>query len=919
MRPCAVVAVALATVVKPVSVQGWNPAVVTQPILPWVPRSDWINVQGHCGAVGDGKNDDTAALQRCFRNMTSGTAIYFPPGTYRITDTLELGCFNLSAPHCGVVAGRVYGHGAATVLAWDGEVNGTMLWSHGVTMSRYIGLHFDCRGIAATALQHLSETLYETEILHEVHRFSNCLGSAVSVDPPWKGHVTASAEMLFRNILWDSNTVGVRIAAFNDYDNTFDGCLFRNNGIGIDVGSGNSYVRNTRFENSSVYDYNAGWVYWLHSSIHRVVSVGSEAFIRGSGTGLEIMDCHVDSWFGGEPYPANKSNWSHYGPNFNKFGSAIGVSGQVQLHDCTFTNPRCNASMHEHAYKYAQCCGFSADPGEQSMWPIIASNNTIDPGFNVTDYEGAMHWQGPGNNSEPHLVNLSNPASPLYNPGHCPATGITSESNFYKSAWPIPARVFEYSSFIPPPNGSKQPTPDQVTAAVQACISAAATAGNGAIAYFPKGVYPLTETVTLAGRNFYVGGAGYQTQFVWKGPVVNHTAGAARNATAERLAVMWRVAGGSQVTVETLQLWPSNAGDDVTRLLIEGSSGTAGIPSPLESPGLGVETCTDVTILGLELDAYNEAMRVFPSGVKAVELARCDVVDIVHIDGDVHAVGSAGTILIGFHTAGQVVIEPSPPPTLAIVDQRDGGENHDASTGTNSDGAAPFRAWGDPAASGFFGEMMRFTCCTHDFTTRIIGPQTYAVGAYYQESGNNEFYLSGIDSMAGMGGWSNDTPAQQRGRIAIHGIKLFTMQADPHDLFEGWDGDAFFSGGLFSTQTEDCDDGAQCNMTVILNGTGTTNLAYVGAQPWDYPFTFKVSGTHTVTQIGTVVTNASGPTGGRHVTPLQGNQNVPDAVVPGVSAEVIRGGYDLLRRLGRLDLARHYPDLGVRDVCGEPR
>lgn len=186
-----------------------------------------------------------------------------------------------------------------------------------------------------------------------------------------------------------------------------------------------------------MYDYNAGWVYWLHSSIHRVVSVGSEAFIRGSGTGLEIMDCHVDSWcvmptlppvslsvfcvssarflsrypslsnnpslsrfckhsaltfvvrwmerFGGEPYPANKSNWSHYGPDFNKFGSAIGVSGQVQLHDCTFTNPRCNASMHEHAYKYAQCCGFSADPGEQSMWPIIASNNTIDPGFNVTD------------------------------------------------------------------------------------------------------------------------------------------------------------------------------------------------------------------------------------------------------------------------------------------------------------------------------------------------------------------------------------------------------------------------------------------------------------------------------------------------------------------------------------------------------
>jgi hypothetical protein len=43
---------------------------------------------------------------------------------------------------------------------------------------------------------------------------------------------------------------------------------------------------------------------------------------------------------------------------------------------------------------------------------------------------------------------------------------------------------------------------------------------------------------------------------------------------------------------------------------------------------------------------------------------------------------------------------------------------------------------------------------------------------------------------------------------------------------------------------------------------------------------------------------------------------VPDVIVPGVSANVVRDGYDLLRRLGRLDLARHYPELGVTDVCG---
>ena len=42
---------------------------------------------------------------------------------------------------------------------------------------------------------------------------------------------------------------------------------------------------------------------------------------------------------------------------------------------------------------------------------------------------------------------------------------------------------------------------------------------------------------------------------------------------------------------------------------------------------------------------------------------------------------------------------------------------------------------------------------------------------------------------------------------------------------------------------------------------------------------------------------------------------IPDQIVEGVSAKVVANGYDALRRLGRLDLARHYPELGVTDVC----
>ena len=64
--------------------------------LPLIQRSDWINVKTDItpAAVGDGMADDTAALQAAFARLddksTAPRIFYFPPGTYRITDTLTL-------------------------------------------------------------------------------------------------------------------------------------------------------------------------------------------------------------------------------------------------------------------------------------------------------------------------------------------------------------------------------------------------------------------------------------------------------------------------------------------------------------------------------------------------------------------------------------------------------------------------------------------------------------------------------------------------------------------------------------------------------------------------------------------------------------------------------------------------------------
>jgi len=64
-----------------------------------LPRdSGYIDVKESFGAVGDGKADDTAALQEALRTLSdraplSQHTLYLPPGTYLVSDTLQSGRF----------------------------------------------------------------------------------------------------------------------------------------------------------------------------------------------------------------------------------------------------------------------------------------------------------------------------------------------------------------------------------------------------------------------------------------------------------------------------------------------------------------------------------------------------------------------------------------------------------------------------------------------------------------------------------------------------------------------------------------------------------------------------------------------------------------------------------------------------------
>lgn len=50
---------------------------------PWIPVTNY-------GAVGDGVTDDTAALQAAISAVSDGATLFYPPGTYLISETLEM-------------------------------------------------------------------------------------------------------------------------------------------------------------------------------------------------------------------------------------------------------------------------------------------------------------------------------------------------------------------------------------------------------------------------------------------------------------------------------------------------------------------------------------------------------------------------------------------------------------------------------------------------------------------------------------------------------------------------------------------------------------------------------------------------------------------------------------------------------------
>ncbi|HLX63689.1 MAG TPA: glycosyl hydrolase family 28-related protein [Planctomycetota bacterium] len=90
------------------------------------PFPSWLDAKRDFGAAGDGKADDTTALQRAFDEMREhkkASVLFIPAGTYRITETIK----TARKAHTDNMVSVIGEDPATTTIKWDGPEKGTVL------------------------------------------------------------------------------------------------------------------------------------------------------------------------------------------------------------------------------------------------------------------------------------------------------------------------------------------------------------------------------------------------------------------------------------------------------------------------------------------------------------------------------------------------------------------------------------------------------------------------------------------------------------------------------------------------------------------------------------------------------------------------------------------------------------------------
>jgi hypothetical protein len=240
------------------------------------PFASWSDLKRDFHAVGDGKADDTLAIQKALDSLKDNSpmhpaVLFIPAGTYRITAGLTM----TSQVNVGVVGADP----ATTVIKWDGPDDAVMLLCNGVRYSKFGRLTWDGGGKNVSAIFHEWDghtPNASTSNEHSDEVFRDVAFGIRAGKPHFMDAETVVSRCKFQRV----SVAGVRIQSFNALDWFIRDCEFEDCAVGVtnDPGAGNFHVFRSIFRRSTVADIairNA-----LYFSIRHNLSIGSKQFVR---------------------------------------------------------------------------------------------------------------------------------------------------------------------------------------------------------------------------------------------------------------------------------------------------------------------------------------------------------------------------------------------------------------------------------------------------------------------------------------------------------------------------------------------------------------------------------------------------------------------------------------------------------------
>lgn len=236
------------------------------------PFASWIDAKAAHGAIGDGRSDDTAALQSALDRIAGNDGprvVFLPRGTYRITRTLQV------RPALGI--GILGEDPATTRIVWDGPAGGTMVDVLGVAYSRIGRLTFDGRSRAAVAVEQSWDNRQGNFDTGNEYADDWFVDVDYGIHGGFRGHGFAETSVMRGRFLRNARA-GIALGNFNALDLWVWHSVFEDCGVGVtnEPGAGNYRVYESVFRRSSVADLmmqNTGGFTARHN-----YSIGSSAF-----------------------------------------------------------------------------------------------------------------------------------------------------------------------------------------------------------------------------------------------------------------------------------------------------------------------------------------------------------------------------------------------------------------------------------------------------------------------------------------------------------------------------------------------------------------------------------------------------------------------------------------------------------------